>query len=178
MASTTRARTSRRSQKSSRSPSSRATRSPQSRATRSARSNGRVNGASRTRSAAQRSQRRSSSSRRQRSSNGAMQTVAQGASGVAHSVGEAGKTAAKFVALPMASAAVGAAAGMVGGIVLERRGIKRPRKKVLGVPMPGSRNGLDGLAKEVGKAGKQFGKLATEVRTTREKASEVGKALS
>ena len=97
---------------------------------------------------------------------------------MAHSVGEAGKTAAKFVVLPMASAAVGAAAGIVGGIVLERNGIKRRRKKVLGVRLPGSRNGLDGLANQVGKAGKQFGKLAYEVRTTREKASEVGRALS
>jgi Na+/glutamate symporter len=106
-----------------------------------------------------------------------MQTVAQGASGVASSVGEADKTAAKFVALPMASAAAGAAAGIVGGVVLERYGIKRPRKKVLGIPMPGRRNGLDGLTKQVGEAGKQFGKLASEVRTTREKAGEVGKAL-
>jgi Na+/glutamate symporter len=93
-------------------------------------------------------------------------------------VGKAGLAAAKYVAMPMASAAVGAAAGMVGGILLERRGIKRPRRKVLGVRLPGHQNGLDGLAKQVGEAGKQFGKLAGEVRTTREKASQVGKALS
>ena len=177
MAATTRARTSssRRSQRSSAQSSRRTARSSRSSAARSARADGRVNGASRTRTTAPR---RSGSGRRQRSSNGAVQTVAQTAGGVAHSVGEAGKTAVKFVALPMASAAVGAAAGMVGGVVLERRGIKRPRKKVLGVRMPGSRNGLDNLAKQVGEAGKQFGKLATEVRTTREKAGEIGKALS
>jgi hypothetical protein len=143
-----------------------------------------VNGGS-TRRAATARARRSGSARTggarqqaQSASQGAAQTVANGAGGVAHSVGEAGKTAVKFVAMPMASAAVGAAAGMVGGIVLERYGIKRPRKKVLGIPMPGSRNGLDNLAKHVGEAGKQFGKLAGEVRTTREKAGEIGKALS
>jgi hypothetical protein len=76
----------------------------------------------------------------------------------------------------MASAALGAAAGIIGGVALGR-GVKR-RKRILGVPLPGTRNGLDGLAKQVGEAGKQFGKLAAEVRTTRQKAEEVGKALS
>jgi len=181
MPSTTRARTSGRSQtRSGRSQKSsnnsrRTRRSAPSSTARSARSNGKVNGASKTGSAARRS---SGGSRSRRSSNGAVQTATKGAGGVAHSVGEAGKTVTKFVALPAASAAVSAAAGIVGGIVLGRYGIKRPRKKVLGIPMPGSRNGLDNLAKQVGEAGKQFGKLATEVRTTREKAGEIGKALS
>ena len=50
--------------------------------------------------------------------------------------------------------------------------------KVLGVPIPGTGRGLDGVAKEIGKAGKQLGTLANEVRTTREKAEDIGKALS
>jgi hypothetical protein len=37
---------------------------------------------------------------------------------------------------------------------------------------------MNGLAKEVRKAGKQFGKLANEVQTTRKKAEDVGSALS
>ena len=75
--------------------------------------------------------------------------------------------------MPVATVALGA----VGGVLLERRGLKR-RRKVLGIPLPRSRNGLDGLTKEIGEAGKQFGKLAREVSTTRKKAEEVGKAIS
>jgi hypothetical protein len=70
-----------------------------------------------------------------------------------------------------------AAAGVIGGVVLGRRGLRR-RRKVLGIPIPLRRNGIDGLSKQIGEAGKQFGKLATEVRMTREKAEEVGKAIS
>jgi hypothetical protein len=80
--------------------------------------------------------------------------------------------AIKNVVLPLA----GAAMGVVGGVVLERRHSK-PRK-VLGVPIPGTGNGLNGLAKEIGKAGKQFGNLASEVQTTRKKAEDIGKVLS
>jgi len=69
-----------------------------------------------------------------------------------------------------------AAAGVVGGVVLGRRN-RRPRK-VLGVPIPGTANGVNGVAKEVRKAGKQFSKLASEMQTTRKKAEDVGKALS
>jgi hypothetical protein len=78
----------------------------------------------------------------------------------------------KNVMLPIA----GAAMGVVGGVVLERRHSK-PRK-VLGVPIPGTGNGMHGLAKEIQKAGKQFGNLASEVQTTRKKAEDIGKVLS
>ena len=80
--------------------------------------------------------------------------------------------AARF-AIPVASIAAGA----IGGVILDRRGLKR-RRKVLGIPLPRSRDGLDGLSKQIGEAGKQFGKLASEVRTTRQKAEEAGKAIS
>jgi hypothetical protein len=76
------------------------------------------------------------------------------------------------------------AAGLVGGAVLGTRLAKKP-KKVLGVPIPGTGRGLDGVAKQVGKAGKQFKKaskqvsqLTDEVKAAREKAEEVGKAIS
>ena len=52
------------------------------------------------------------------------------------------------------------------------------RRKVLGIPVPGTGKGLSALSKQVGEAGKQLGKLANEVRMTREKAEEVGKAIS
>jgi hypothetical protein len=76
------------------------------------------------------------------------------------------------------------AAGLIGGAVLGTRLSKKP-KKVLGIPVPGTGHGIDGLAKQVGKAGKQFKKaskqvsdLTDEVRAAREKAEQVGKAIS
>jgi hypothetical protein len=76
------------------------------------------------------------------------------------------------------------AAGLIGGAVLGTRLGRKPRK-VLGIPVPGTGRGVDGLAKQVGKAGKQFkkaskqvGELTDEVRAAREKAEEIGKAIS
>jgi hypothetical protein len=58
---------------------------------------------------------------------------------------------------------------------------KRPRK-VLGIKLPTQQkadfSGLSQFAKSVNEAGKQFGKLAGEVREARQKAEEIGKALS
>ena len=58
-------------------------------------------------------------------------------------------------------------------------------KRVLGVKIPGTGNGLHGVAKQVKKAGKQFnktakqvGELTDEVRSARKKAEDVGKAIS
>jgi hypothetical protein len=58
-------------------------------------------------------------------------------------------------------------------------------KKVLGVPIPGTGSGLNGVAKQVKKAGKQFKQtskqvadLTDEVRAARQKAEDVGKAIS
>jgi len=85
--------------------------------------------------------------------------------------------AVKAVAAPMATAALGAAAGVIGGVVLGRTARGRKRK-VLGVKMPGRKRGLDGLVKNVGEAGKQLGRLTGEVRTAREKAEQIGKALN
>jgi hypothetical protein len=53
------------------------------------------------------------------------------------------------------------------------------------VKVPGTGGGIDGLAKQVGKAGKQFnkankqlGQLTGEVRAAREKAEQIGKVIS
>ena len=61
----------------------------------------------------------------------------------------------------------------------------RKPKRVLGVKVPGTGSGIDGFAKQVGKAGKEFkkaskqlGNLTDEVRTAREKAEQVGKVIS
>ena len=79
----------------------------------------------------------------------------------------------KSIAFPVASAMAGAAAGMA----LSQRNAKRP-KKVLGISIPRTGGGgTDGLAKNVGEVAKQIGRLADEVRTGRQKAEEIGKAL-
>ena len=77
-----------------------------------------------------------------------------------------------------------AAAGLVGGVVLGTRLGGRP-KKVLGVKIPGTGAGFDGVAKQVKKTGKQVKKaskqvadLTDEVRAARKKAEDVGKAIS
>jgi len=51
--------------------------------------------------------------------------------------------------------------------------------------VPGTGSGIDGLVRQVGKAGKQFkkankqlGQLTDEVRTAREKAEQIGKVIS
>jgi hypothetical protein len=89
-------------------------------------------------------------------------------------VGQAGKSVTKSAAFPVASAMAGAAAALA----LAQRQSKR-RKKVLGVSIPGTGSGgVDGLAKNIGEAGKQLARLADEVRTGRKKAEEIGKALS
>ena len=74
--------------------------------------------------------------------------------------------------------------GLIGGAVLGKHLVRKPRK-VLGIHVPGTGAGIDGLAKQVGKAGKQFknagkqvGQLTDEVRAARQKAEEVGKAIS
>jgi methyl-accepting chemotaxis protein len=55
---------------------------------------------------------------------------------------------------------------------------------VLGIPVP-SKIDLNGVTQQLGEAGKQFGKLAGEVRNVagevraaREKAEQIGKILS
>jgi hypothetical protein len=78
--------------------------------------------------------------------------------------------------MPVVTAVAGAAAGVIGGVILGRKA--KPPKKVLGVKLPGTRGGFDGLAKNVGSAANQLGRLAGEVREARERAEKVGKALS
>jgi hypothetical protein len=116
---------------------------------------------------------RSRSSQSRSASNGA-DTSPGGLSTAASAIGDAGKAVTKSVVFPVASAMAGAAAGMA---LAQRRG--KRRKKVLGVSIPGTgTGGADGLAKNLGEAGKQLARLADEIRTGRQKAEEIGKALS
>jgi hypothetical protein len=70
-----------------------------------------------------------------------------------------------------------AAAGAIGGIVLGAR-VLRPRRKLLGIPIPRNGLSLKPLAKEVRKAGRQIERMADEVGKARVQAQKVGKALS
>lgn len=72
--------------------------------------------------------------------------------------------------------ALGAAIGIAGGVLLGRNTAQRGRK-VLGVPVP-EKIDLGGVGQQIGDAGRQFGKLANEVRTVREKAEQVGRILT
>jgi hypothetical protein len=83
------------------------------------------------------------------------------------------RTAITNVVLPMASAA----AGVAGGVVLGRTTLQRNRK-FLGIPLPGTKVDLSDLSKQIGEAGRQFGKLAGEVRAAREKAEKISQAIS
>ena len=66
---------------------------------------------------------------------------------------------------------------LAGGVLLERMIGKRP-KKVLGVTIPRRQAHFSDVARSINAAGKQFGKLAGEVRVARQKAEDIGKALS
>jgi hypothetical protein len=64
-----------------------------------------------------------------------------------------------------------------------RNALQRGRR-ILGVPIPekidfgGIGKEIGGLGQQLGEAGKQFGKLAGEVQSFRQKAEQIGKALS
>jgi hypothetical protein len=77
------------------------------------------------------------------------------------------------VALPAATAVVGAA----GGVLLGRTALQRDRK-ILGVRVPGIKIDLADVSKQIGEAGRQFGRLAREVQSAREKAEKVSRAIT
>jgi hypothetical protein len=99
--------------------------------------------------------------------------VAGSAAGTATGAVQGLGSAIKSIAAPIGTAVLGTAAGLAIGKATFGR-----KKKVLGITMPGQKNGLQHLTRNVGEAGKQLGKFADEVREARKKAEEVGKALS
>jgi hypothetical protein len=69
------------------------------------------------------------------------------------------------------------ALGVAGGVLLSRTALKRQRK-ILGIPLPSKIDiDLGGITQHLGEAGRQFGKLAGEVRSVRERAEQIGRAL-
>jgi hypothetical protein len=80
------------------------------------------------------------------------------------------------IGIPVVTATIGVA----GGVVLGRTALQNTRK-ILGMRLPGKsgqRIALASVAKQIGEAGRQFGKLAGEVRTAREKAEKISRAIS
>jgi hypothetical protein len=70
---------------------------------------------------------------------------------------------------------LGATVGVAGGILLGRS--RNRNRKVLGIDVP-EKVDFAGVSKTIGEAGRQFGKLAGEVRAVREKAEQVGRVLN
>jgi hypothetical protein len=84
------------------------------------------------------------------------------------------------IGVPIVSGAI----GIAGGVLLGRTALQRNRK-VLGIPVPKKTIDLNGVTQEISKAGKQFGKLAeevrkgtAEVRSAREKAEQIARVFS
>lgn len=102
----------------------------------------------------------------------ARDTVVEGAQSVGHAVGSAASSA------KVPAVAGGAAlAGLVGGVALSRR----PKRRLLGVPLPGTArplvkingrgSGTKDLIKAAGHTGRQMAELAVEVRQARQQLS-------
>ncbi len=69
------------------------------------------------------------------------------------------------------------AIGVAGGVLLGRKRLAE-QKKVLGIPVPSHVDiDMGGLSHSIGEAGRQFGRLAGEMRSVREKAEQIGKLL-
>jgi hypothetical protein len=79
--------------------------------------------------------------------------------------------------VPLATGTLGAAAGIAGGVLLGRTIASRP-KKVMGITIPHRQTDFSDVIRSINAAGKQFGSFASEVRTARQKAEEIGKALT
>jgi hypothetical protein len=69
---------------------------------------------------------------------------------------------------------LGATVGVAGGILLGRS--RNRHRKLFGLEVP-DKIDFSGVGQQIGEAGRQLGKLATEVRTVREKAEQVGRVL-
>ena len=98
------------------------------------------------------------------------------ASGAVSAVTDTIGSAAQKASTPIVAGGA-AAAGLLGGMVLGKR-VLGPRRTVLGIPVPRKGLSLQPVAKEVGKAGKQIGRLTDELAQARKQAKKVGDALS
>lgn len=142
---------------------------------------------SNTRSSSQRrsAQRKSGNGARSKSSNGAQSKASNASQSKARTAGQSkasngtrsqGNSQQDHLGREALTAVLGATVGVAGGVLLGRTALSRERK-VLGVPMP-KKIDLAGVGQQIGEAGRQFGRLAGEVRGVREKAEQIGRVLS
>jgi len=68
------------------------------------------------------------------------------------------------------------AAGVAGGILLGRNATPR-RRTLFGVPVPEVRIDLRNVSGSIAEAGRQLGRLASEVHAAREKVEKLGRAI-
>lgn len=120
---------------------------------------------------------KASSAARSKASNGARSKASNGAGSKASAQAQQNhQSQPDHVVREALTAVVGATVGVAGGVLLGRTALARERK-VLGVPLP-NKIDLSGVGQQIGEAGRQFGRLAGEVRGVREKAEQIGRALS
>ena len=105
----------------------------------------------------------------------AVDVVRQRPNGAVSAAADTIGSAARKASAPVLAGGA-AAAALVGGIVLGKR-VLGPRRTVLGIPVRKGL-GLQPMAKEVHKAGKQIGRLTDELAQARKQAQKVGDALS
>jgi hypothetical protein len=129
-----------------------------------------------SRSSGARSQARKSQPRKSQARNGGGQRTQAPGGAQQTSANGSRSESAKGTLVNVGVSALSAAVGLAGGLALGRAALQRNRK-VLGVSVP-SKIDLSGVGQQLGEAGRQFGKLASEVRAVREKAEQIGKVLT
>jgi hypothetical protein len=137
-------------------------------------------GSSRGRSSAGAKPRSSASkaaSARRSSASAAKEKRSNAAKSASSNGGIGDQSSARDTITQVAIPAVTGAIGIAGGVLLGRTTVKRNRK-VLGIPMPGVKIDLADVAKQIGEASRQFGRLANEVKVAREKAEKIGRAAT
>jgi hypothetical protein len=116
---------------------------------------------------------RSAGTSRAKASTSRSQSSNSGANGASSARGN-GST--RDTIIPVVSGVLSGAIGVAGGVLLGRTALQRNRK-LLGLQLP-TKVDFTGVGQQLGEAGRQFGKLASEVRTMREKAEQIGRALN
>jgi hypothetical protein len=132
------------------------------------------NGSSGSSRAAGGSRQNAGTKKRAASGASAASRTANQAASRASSNGQSQDGPSTITSIGMSAAA--ATIGVAGGVLLGRTALQRNRK-LLGIKLP-VKVDLADVTKQLGAAGRQFGKLAGEVRAVREKAEQVGKAIS
>jgi hypothetical protein len=107
----------------------------------------------------------------------AKETASSAAKSATGNGGTNDKSSARDTITQVAIPAVTGAIGVAGGVLLGRTALQKNRK-ILGIPVPGVKVDMSDLSKQIGEAGRQFGKLAREVKVAREKAEKIGRAVT